>query len=96
MVEAGTLPAGACEPVVEVDPVTGDAELTQPVTLGGEILGVGGAAGVADQGPGHDRSVTDSHPSLRIFPYHLCEMAQVLAVMGCFCIALTGPGFTRT
>ncbi len=47
MAEAGTLPAGACEPVVEVDPVTGDAELTQPVTLGGEILGVGGAAGVS-------------------------------------------------
>jgi hypothetical protein len=33
--------------VVEVDPVFGDAELAQPVTLRGEVLGAGGAAGVA-------------------------------------------------
>jgi hypothetical protein len=35
--------------VVQVDAVLGDAEFAQAVTLDGEVLGVGGAAGVADQ-----------------------------------------------
>jgi hypothetical protein len=37
--------------------------------------------GVADQSAGHDRGVTDSHPSLRINPYQLCETPLVLAVV---------------
>jgi hypothetical protein len=55
LIEAGAVAGGAGEPVVEVDPVLGDAELAQPITLGGEVLGVGGAARVSDQRLGHDR-----------------------------------------
>jgi len=33
--------------------------------------------GVVDQLAGHDRTVTDGHPSLRILPYQLCETPQV-------------------
>jgi hypothetical protein len=55
LVESGALAVGAGQSVVEVDPVVGYAELAQPVALRGEVLFVGGAAGVADQNPGHDR-----------------------------------------
>jgi hypothetical protein len=34
--------------VVEVDPLGGDAELGQALALGGEVLFVGGIAGVAN------------------------------------------------
>jgi len=48
----GPLAVGAAgEPVVEVDPAVGDAELGQPLALGGEVL-FAGAAGVADQATG--------------------------------------------
>jgi hypothetical protein len=60
LVQAGTATVGAGEPVVEVDAVVGDAELAQSLTLGCEVLGVGGAASVADQRLGHDRERTDS------------------------------------
>jgi len=39
--------------VVEIYAFFRDAELAQPVALRGEVLGVGGAAGVADQGLTH-------------------------------------------
>lgn len=55
LIEAGPGAFGAGEPVVEVDPVVGDAELGQTFALGGEVLFVGGAADVADQGAGRDR-----------------------------------------
>ncbi len=40
---------------VEIDPVGVYAELGQALALGGEVVLVGGAARVADQGPNHDR-----------------------------------------
>jgi hypothetical protein len=45
--------AGAREAVVDVYAVGFDAEGSQGVALGGEVLGVGGDAGVADQEFGH-------------------------------------------
>jgi hypothetical protein len=47
LVQAGALRVGAGEPVVEVYAFFRDAELAQPVTLRGEVLVVGGAAGVS-------------------------------------------------
>jgi len=47
LVEPGAFAVGAGQAVVEVDPLLGDAELDQPVVLGGEVLFVGGAADVA-------------------------------------------------
>lgn len=44
--------------MIKIDLVLGDPELDQALVLGGEILGVGGAAGVPNQGLGHDRTVT--------------------------------------
>jgi hypothetical protein len=57
--------------VVEVDPVLGDAELPQPLPLRGEVLRVGRATAVADESGGHRSTVTDSHPSLRLFAYQV-------------------------
>jgi hypothetical protein len=51
----GRLRVGADEAVVEVDPLGVDAELQEGLVLGGEVLFVGGAAGVADPDSGHDR-----------------------------------------
>jgi hypothetical protein len=47
----------AGQSVVKVDPVVVDTEALEDLTLGSEILTVGGAAGVADQGRGHARGV---------------------------------------
>lgn len=55
LIEAGPGAFAAGEPVVEVDPLVGHAEFDQAVTLGGEVLFIGGATGVADEGAGHDR-----------------------------------------
>jgi len=60
LVQAGAVAVGAGEPVVKVDAVWGDAEAEQELALGGEVLFVGGAAGVADQARGHRRECTDS------------------------------------
>ena len=48
LVEAGPGAAGAGQPLVEIDPVLGNAERGQGLALGGEVLGQGGAPGVAD------------------------------------------------
>jgi hypothetical protein len=79
LIEAGAVAGGAGEPVVEVDPVLGDAEFAQPVTLGGEVLGVGGAARVSDQRLGHDRERTDSPRHSRFSPDGLSATPQVQA-----------------
>jgi hypothetical protein len=41
--------------VVEVDPFGVDAELEQCLVLGGEVLFVGGATGIADPDRVHDQ-----------------------------------------
>ena len=38
LVESGAGAGGAGESVVEVDPVLGDTEFTQPLPLGGQVL----------------------------------------------------------
>ena len=38
---------------------------------------------VADQNPGHDRTVTNSYPSLRNIPYQLCETPLVQLARRC-------------
>jgi hypothetical protein len=77
LVETRALAGGAGKPVVEVDAFLVDAEVAEPVVLGAEVLGVGGTAGVADQGPEHDQSVTNSLLSLRINQYDLSETPLV-------------------
>lgn len=67
------LSVSARHAVVEVDPIVGDAERVEGVALGGEVLFVGRAAGVADQRRGHPTTVTDSTPLLRNITDHLCE-----------------------
>lgn len=57
LVETWPGAASAGEAVVEVDPVFGDAEATQPMSLGSKVLLVGGAASIADEGCGHTGSV---------------------------------------
>lgn len=46
LVEARTLAVRAGEAVVEIDPFLGHAELGEALALRGEVLGIGGAAGV--------------------------------------------------
>jgi hypothetical protein len=60
LVEAGTGAVGAGEAVVQVDAFLREPELAEPVALGGDVLVVGGAAGVTDQGLGHGRERTFS------------------------------------
>jgi hypothetical protein len=55
LAQASPVAVGAGETVVEVDPFGLDAELEQRLALGGEVLLVGGAAGVADPDRGHER-----------------------------------------
>jgi hypothetical protein len=76
LVQAGAVAVGTGQPVVEVDAVVGDAEFAQPVPLGGEVLGVGGAAGVADHGLGHDPGVYGQPPTFEIFTGRgICDTA---------------------
>ena len=53
LVEAGPGPVRAGQPVIGVDPVGSNTELSKRGFLGGEVLFVGGAAGVADEGGRH-------------------------------------------
>ena len=53
LVEAGPGAAGAGESVIGVDAILGDAELQEGLALGVQILAVGGAAGVSDEGCRH-------------------------------------------
>ena len=48
----------------------------------GLVSGQADAWRIADQNAGHDWAVMDSPPSLRIFPYHVCETSQVNEVPG--------------
>ena len=43
------------------------------IGIGDAVQGVGAAACVVEQNTAHDQRVMDSPPSLKIFPYHLCE-----------------------
>ena len=53
--------------MVDVDPLGRDAERGEGVALSGEVLGVGGAAGVADQQSGHRGSLPVMAPSPELF-----------------------------
>ena len=53
---------GAGEAVIGVDTIFGDAELQEGLSLGGQVLAVGGAAGVTDAGCGHGGSVRIGSP----------------------------------
>jgi hypothetical protein len=77
LVEAGTGAVGAGEAVVQVDAFLRDAELAEPVALGGEVLVVGGAAGVTDQGLGHGRERTFSPRQSGFSPYGATATPQV-------------------
>ncbi len=51
--QSGSLAVGAGQAVVDVDPVSLDAKAGQAVTLGGEVLLIGGASGVPDKQRAH-------------------------------------------
>jgi hypothetical protein len=55
LVQSGAFAVGACQAVVDVDALRGDAERLQAVALRGELLLVGGDAGVADVQAGPPR-----------------------------------------
>jgi hypothetical protein len=40
LIQTGPRPVGAGKSVIEIDPLLGDAELTQPLPLGGQALRV--------------------------------------------------------
>jgi hypothetical protein len=48
--ESGSVAVRTGQIVVKVDAIFIDTQFDRSLTLGGEVLGVGGAAGVADQG----------------------------------------------
>src|SRR3954453_14636868 len=68
-----------------VSPALGrDPKLFKSGPLGGEVLLISGAAGVADQGCGHGDKCTLGLPSVIASAYHLCETLAPLglAVLG--------------
>lgn len=69
LTQTRTLAVGAGQAVVDVDALRGYAERLQAVALGGEVLLVGGDAGVADVQPGVRRSMPYGPPS----PRHVTE-----------------------
>ena len=82
LVEAGAGAAGAGESVVGVDAIWGDAEFQEGLSLGGQILPVGGAARVSDEGCGHEGcdhwgKCTNRVPHPQLFPYHSYETLLV-------------------
>src|SRR5208282_5348156 len=73
LVEAGPGAASAGEPLVKVDAFLRDPESGQGLALGGEVLGQGGAPGVADvRHPVASLSVYGAYP-LQHSPYTLTE-----------------------
>jgi hypothetical protein len=89
LIEARAGAVGAGEPVVKVDALLRDAELAGSVALGGEVLVVGGAAGVADQGLGHGRECTFSPPTIGIFAV---RGIYNTAGQGRGCLLVSAPG----
>ena len=57
LIEAGTGAGGTGEAVIGVDAILGDAELREGLLLGGQVLPVGGTAGVSDECCRHGGSV---------------------------------------
>ena len=49
LAQTGTFAVGACQAVVDVDPLGLDAETEQGIALRGQVLLVGGASGVPDK-----------------------------------------------
>jgi len=70
--EPGPGPAGPGQAVVGVDAGRLHAERGKCVALGGEVLGVGGAAGVSDEHAGHRTTVAVGLPSPGIFAGGCC------------------------
>ena len=77
LVQAGTGAGGAGEAVIGVDGFLGDAKLQDRLSLGGQILPVGGTAGVSDEGCRHGGKCTDRVPPVQLFPYHSYETLLV-------------------
>ena len=80
--------------MIGVDAILGDAELQEGLLLGGQILAVGGAAGVSDEGCGESlRSwdeCTDRVPLAQLLPYHSYE-----TLCWCRCGGVRGDGLGR-
>ncbi len=62
LVEPRPGPVRAGQPVIGVDALSGDAELFEGGLLGGQVLLVGRAAGVADQGGRHGQMCNGKPP----------------------------------
>jgi hypothetical protein len=74
LVETWASAVGARETLVHVDAILGHPEGKQRLPLGGEVLPVCGAAGVADEGMCHAEDVTYKEPLLQIKSYYLNEI----------------------
>src|SRR4051794_38641830 len=90
-VEAGAVPSGAGQAVVGVDALGRDPEPLEGGLLGGEVLPVGRAAGVADRDRGHGgRARTLGVPSAAKSSYHVTETGGTVTRA-----AAPGPGPDR-
>jgi hypothetical protein len=69
LAQSRSFPIGAGQPVVDVDAVYRHTERCEAVSLGGEVLSVGGDPGVADLESAHQDSVPVIPPS----PAHITE-----------------------
>src|ERR1039457_1649673 len=81
--EPGPGPAGPRQAVVGVDAGRLHAERGKCVALGGEVLGVGGAAGVSDEHAGHRTTVAVELPSPGIFAGGCCGNRRCPASWHC-------------
>jgi hypothetical protein len=77
LAQSRSFPIGAGQPVVDVDAVYRHTERCEAVSLGGEVLSVGGNAGVADLESAHSRQcagcppVTGTHHRTRLTGHFL-------------------------
>ena len=73
---------GAGEPAIHVVALGRDPKLFKSGPLGGEVLLISGAAGVADQGCGHGDTCPLGLPSVIASAYHFCETLVRLMAQG--------------
>ena len=80
---------GAGEPAIHVVALGRDPKLFKSGPLGGEVLLISGAVGVADQGCGRGDKCTLGLPSVIASAYHLCETLARLVWQSSACAGRT-------
>ena len=92
LTEPGPGPVGPGQVRVDVDAVWLHAERGKCLALGGEVLGVGRAAGVSDEHAGHRMTAAIELPSPGIFADGCCGNRRRLASWHCTNSGRPGPG----